>query len=169
MRTVVIFAALAIGAGLIVPHYATQSKPAPAMMAPRPAASVTPASSNSRAVEVARSNNGHFEVEGHIDGRRITFMVDTGASAIAINERSAAMLGIHPAERDFSLQIKTANGTVRGAPVTLDRVEVGDLMVRNVSAVVLPDAALSDNLLGMSFLSRLRRFEMASGRLVLEQ
>jgi aspartyl protease family protein len=48
-------------------------------------------------------------------------------------------------------------------------VEVGDLIVRDVAAVILPDGALSDNLLGLSFLSRLRRSEYSDGRLVLEQ
>ncbi len=63
---------------------------------------------------------------------------------------------------------ETANGTVRGAPVRLDMVEIGGLMLRNVTAVVLPDEALSENLLGLSFLSRLHRFEYRDGRLVLE-
>jgi aspartyl protease family protein len=58
---------------------------------------------------------------------------------------------------------------VRAAPTQLDTVEVGDLLVRDVAAVVLPDEALSDNLLGLSFLSRLRRFEYSDGKLVLEQ
>jgi aspartyl protease family protein len=58
---------------------------------------------------------------------------------------------------------------VRAAPTTLDRVEVGDIVVRDVTALVLPDEALSGNLLGLSFLSRLRRFEYSGGKLVLEQ
>ena len=66
-------------------------------------------------------------------------------------------------------QVKTANGTVLAAPAQLDMVEVGDLVVRDVAALVLPDEALSGNLLGLSFLSRLRRFEYSDGKLVLEQ
>ncbi len=58
---------------------------------------------------------------------------------------------------------------MRAAPATLDKVEVGDLVVRDVAALVMPDEPLSDNLLGLSFLSRLRRFEYSGGRLVLEQ
>jgi aspartyl protease family protein len=57
---------------------------------------------------------------------------------------------------------------VRGAPLRLDIVEIGNLTVRNVPAVVLPEEALNQNLLGLSFLSRLRRFEYRKGRLVLE-
>jgi len=65
--------------------------------------------------------------------------------------------------------ISTANGTVRAAPTTLDMIEVGDIMVRDVAAVVMPNGALSDNLLGLSFLSRLRHFEFSDGKMVLEQ
>ena len=65
--------------------------------------------------------------------------------------------------------MRTANGTVNAAAIELDRVEIGDLMVRDVAALVLPDGALSDNLLGLSFLSRLRHFEYTGGKLVLEQ
>jgi aspartyl protease family protein len=97
------------------------------------------------------------------------FMVDTGATIIAIPLREAARLGIHPARREYTAQIRTANGIILAAPTQLNRVEIGGLTVRDVAAVILPDEALSENLLGMSFLSRLRRFEIAEGRLVMEQ
>ena len=60
-------------------------------------------------------------------------------------------------------------GIVRGAPTRLSMVEIGGMVVYGVDAVIMPDGALSENLLGMSYLSRLRRFEMTGGRLVLEQ
>jgi aspartyl protease family protein len=176
MRSVLTFAALALAASVIVPRYAAQmhgSVMAPALMSARPAAPVEPTSesapSNSRSVVVSPSANGHFEVEGRVDGRRLDFMVDTGASVIALTEKAAATLGIHPAEQDYVSMVKTANGTVRAAPVELDRVEIGDLVVRDVAALVLPDSALSDNLLGLTFLSRLHRFAYSDGKLVLEQ
>jgi aspartyl protease family protein len=172
MRSVLTFAALALAAGVIVPHYATQSSgapPAPALMTTRPATPVEPASSNSRQVIVTHDQNGHFHVAGHVDGRRMDFLVDTGASVIALTASDAAMLGIHPAQSEFSALVKTANGTVRAAPTELGMVEIGDLVVRDVPAIVLPDEALSGNLLGMSFLSRLRRYEVSNGLLVLEQ
>ncbi len=139
------------------------------MMAARPVTPAAAAPSNSRSVVISPGSNGHFQVEGRVDGRRMDFMVDTGASVIALTERDAAMLGIHPAQSEYVAMVKTANGTVRAAPVELNMVEIDDLMVRNVAAMVLPDGALSDNLLGLSFLSRLRRFEYTDGKLVLEQ
>ncbi len=172
MRSVIIFAALALAASVLVPRYVAQMngpRPAPAMMAARPVTPAQPTISDSRSVVVPRDENGHFQVDGRVDGRRLTFMVDTGASVIALTANDAAMLGIHPAEREFTALVKTANGTVNAAPVELDMVEIDDLTVHNVAAMVLPDGALSDNLLGLSFLSRLRRWEFADGKLVLEQ
>ena len=121
-----------------------------------------------RTVAIARGANGHFATDAMIDGRRLAFMVDTGASVIALREGDAARLGFFPARRDYTLRISTANGTVMAAPLALDRVEVGDLLVRNVAAVVLPDAALAQNLLGMSFLSQVH-WQYQGGKLVLEQ
>jgi aspartyl protease family protein len=99
----------------------------------------------------------------------MAFMIDTGATVIALREGDAAALGLHPAPRDYTTEVKTANGSVRGASTQLGMVEVGGLMVRDVPALILPDQALGENLLGLSFLRRLRRFEYSDGRLVLEQ
>ena len=57
-------------------------------------------------------------------------MIDTGASVIALTERDASMLGIHPAERDYVAKVSTANGTVRAAPIRLGMVEIDDLVVQ---------------------------------------
>ena len=73
------------------------------------------------------------------------------------------------AARDYTGRSSTANGIVKVAPVRLPSLEVNGIRVYDVAAVVIPDESLSVNLLGMSFLSRLRRFEMANGRLVMEQ
>jgi aspartyl protease family protein len=134
---------------------------------PPPAAK--PAISDSRSVTIPPNPQGHFEVEGRVDGRRLTFMVDTGASMIALTADTAANLGIHPAGHDFTAMIRTANGVIKAAPVQLDMVEIDDIMVHDVAALVLPDGALSENLLGLSFLSRLRRYGYSEGKFVLEQ
>ena len=169
MRSVIVFAVLALAAGIVVPQYATnmRTKPAPVALAARPDDGPSPA--NSRAMVVPRDARGHFLVDGRIDGRQFSFMIDTGASVVALTASDAARLAIHPAPRDFTVEVKTANGSVRAAPVQLDMVELGDLVVRDVAAIVLPEQALRDNLLGLSFLSRLRRFEYSEGKLVLEQ
>ena len=129
----------------------------------------TVALASSRSVSIPRDARGHFETEGRIEGQRIDFMVDTGASMIALNESSAARFGLRPAAGAYNITVTTANGVIKAARTRLAMVEVGGLIVRDVDAMVLPDAALSENLLGLSFLSRLKRFEYANGAMVLEQ
>jgi aspartyl protease family protein len=171
MRAIIAFAVLALAAGALVPRYAvnTGAARAPAAMAARSQVPIAGSAANSRSVTVPRDARGHFEVDARIEGRHLNFMIDTGASVIALTAADAARLGLHPTPREYVAEVRTANGTVRAAPVRLDRVEVSDLVVRDVAALVMPDGALSDNLLGLSFLSRLRRFEYADGKLVLEQ
>jgi aspartyl protease family protein len=177
LRPVLTFAALAALASIIVPQLAAKlpsARPTPAMMASAPAAAAptapdvpdTPASGT---VEVPRNGDGHFAVEGRVDGRRLEFVVDTGASVVALSSADASSIGIHPAARDFTASVRTANGVVRAAPVKLDSIDLGDVTVRDVDAMVLPDGTLSDNLLGLSFLSRLKRYQFSVDKLVLEQ
>ena len=171
MRSVMVFAFLALVAAGIVPRfYAGHGATAAAPATPPEAAAQNEAASSAanRTMTIQPGSNGHFNVEAEVDGRRMEFLVDTGASVIALRERDAARLGIHPSKREYTASVSTANGIVLAAPVELARVDVGSLTVRNVQALVLPDEALGQNLLGMSFLSRVR-FEHRNGRLVLEQ
>jgi aspartyl protease family protein len=169
MRSIIVIAALAIAAAVLVPRYLSQVRPAPTTAEPPArAASAVPAA-NARSVVIARNGRGHFDVDGRVNGRRVDFLIDTGASVVALTARDAARLGIHPSHNAFVAEVKTANGIVRAAPARLDVVDVGGLELRDVAALVLPEGALSDNLLGLSFLSRLHRFEYSDGKLVLEQ
>jgi aspartyl protease family protein len=168
MRSVITFAVLALAAAIVVPRYIGQQKPVPAPPA-MAAGSAARTASGGRTVIVPRDSRGHFGVDARVSGRAVNFMVDTGASKVVLTESEAARLGIYPSPRDFADEVRTANGTVRAAPVKLDRVEIGGLALYDVDAMVLPDQTLHENLLGLSFLSRLRRFEYANGRLVLEQ
>jgi aspartyl protease family protein len=137
-------------------------------MAPRPAPTAEPqASSGYRTVTLSDNGRG-FQVEARVDGRSIDFIVDTGASAIALRETAAAKLGIHPAARDYTIKMQTANGVGKAARVQLDRVEINGITVRDVTALVVADEALSTNLLGMTFLSRIK-WTHDRGKLVLEQ
>jgi aspartyl protease family protein len=173
MRSIMIFAAIMIALGTFMAQIADRMTPALASTAPRKAAIVdapiTPASSGLRTLSIGRDARGHFETEGRIEGQRIGFMVDTGASVIALNETSAARFGLRPSRGDYNATVTTANGTIKAARTRLAMVDIGGLVVRDVDAMVLPDEALSENLLGLSFLSKLRRFEYANGKMVLEQ
>jgi aspartyl protease family protein len=109
-----------------------------------------------RTVTIRRGNGGHFHLEALVDGQRMEFLADTGATGVALRESDAASIGIHPTYRDYTTSSITASGIVRVAPILLDRVEVDHIVVHNVVAVVFPNRTLFQNLLGMSFLSRIR-------------
>jgi aspartyl protease family protein len=162
MQQILFFAVLMLALAAIAPRFLPHQEAASVTIA-----TATP-EANARSVAIAKGQNGHFSVEGMVDGRRAAFLVDTGASVIVLREGDAARLGIHPAQRDYTARMSTANGVIAAAPIELNRVEVGDLTVRNVAAVVLPDQALAQNLLGMSFLSRVH-WSYQGGKLVLEQ
>ena len=172
MRSMIFFAIVALALAGLMPKFMSGIGAAPTPQAEqqtkRLSAPTQPAASY-RTVEVRSDSRGHYQLEGTVDGRRLDFMVDTGASVVALRERDAARLGIHPVPRDYTASVSTANGTIKAAPVSLSSLEVGGIRIYDVRAMVLPDEALSGNLLGMSFLSRVRRFEMANGRLVMEQ
>lgn len=121
-----------------------------------------------RTVTLQSDGRGHFQVDARIDGRRIDALVDTGASMVVLNESSAAKLGIFPRPSEYTGKANTANGVAKFAPVTLNRVEVNGITVRDIRAAVMPDEALKVNLLGMSFLSKVK-FSHDRGRLILEQ
>lgn len=169
MRSILMLAAVMIGVATYMARYADKALPPPQTTEAR-AALAQPASlpNNSRSLVIANDGRGHFQVDARVDGRRIGFLVDTGASAIALTAKDAARLGIHPRPGDFTVKVRTANGVTRAAPVELGMVEVGNIVVRNVRALVQTDDALSENLLGMSFLSRVK-FTHERGKLVLEQ
>lgn len=110
---------------------------------------------------------GHFRLTARIAGTQIGMLADTGATLVALRAGDAARLGIHPSPADYDVPVSTANGTVKAARTVLSDVTVGRVRIERVQAVVIPDHALSVNLLGMSFLGRVGRFEIADGRLVL--
>jgi aspartyl protease family protein len=170
MRNILIFAALLVGLGTFMAQMADRMTATPAL-AKTTSGKVSPdaAQAGIRSLSIPRDARGHFQTEGRIDGQRIGFMVDTGASVIALNESSAARFGLRPSRGDYNAAVTTANGTIKAARTRLAMVDVGGLVVRDVEAMVLPDEALSENLLGLSFLSKLKRFEYAGGKMVLEQ
>ena len=168
MRQIAILAATVLVVGVLAVRMIDQRGQAPpAAMAAQPAPAPTE-SPNSRSVTLSRGQGGQFWTEARVDGRRLDLVVDTGASAIALRASDAARLGIHPAARDYSVKVSTANGVTRAAPVRLGMVEIGNIVVRDVPALVHSDEALGVNLLGMTFLSRVR-FSHERGKLILEQ
>lgn len=125
------------------------------------------AGTTGRTVSISPDRLGHYVTGVAVDGRRVTMLVDTGASLVALTHEDAAAAGVRPYPSDYTRAIGTANGTVAVAPVRLREVRVGEITVRDVEAVVVPAGRLGTSLLGMSFLRQLRAFDVADGRLTL--
>jgi aspartyl protease family protein len=122
-----------------------------------------------RVVELRAGAYGHFHTSADINGRPVSVMVDSGASIVALTYEDASSVGLYVRDSDFTHRVSTANGMARVAPVTIERVSIGDITVRNVPGAVMERGKLGTTLLGMSFLNRLQRVDMRSGTLVLQE
>jgi len=172
MRHVLILAVAALIGGSYIARYADKTvvePPASQAAAVQPVEQSTQTSAGQHKMALTSGRDGHFRVDARVDGRHIDFIVDTGASLVVLRESDAAQVGLHPMPVDYTAVVATANGRTKAAPAKLDRIEIGDITVFDVPALIMPDEALSQNLLGVTFLSRLRRYEYADGRMLLEQ
>src|SRR5690242_15504238 len=118
-------------------------------------------------VEIARGNRGEFQIYADVNGARIPTVYDTGASAVVLTQEAAKAAGLPLDFLNYSVQVETANGRARAAPVTLDRIKVGGIEERQVPALIAQPGQLRVSLLGMSFLNRLKSSEVRGDRLVL--
>ena len=172
MRAVLVFLCVAAAVVTFASQYLDKrnkaGEPAALAASVKTASPAQAYSASGRTVTLRGDSRGHFQVDARVGGRRIDFMVDTGASVIALRESAAAKLGIFPSPREYTATAHTANGVAKAAPVRLNRVDVDGITVRDVQAFVMSDQQLGTNLLGMSFLSRVK-WTHDKGRLVLEQ
>jgi len=104
-------------------------------------------------VVLSADGRGHFMADGKVNGQPVRFMVDTGASLVALPTSVARRAGVSQ-DGAVSVTINTANGQTRAQRVLLNTLELGEIRVNLVDALVLDDVALSFPLLGMSFLNR---------------
>ncbi len=120
-----------------------------------------------RTVEIARASTGDFDVMAQINGARVSMALDTGASSVVLTHDDAKAAGLPLEVLAYTANIDTANGRTRAAPVVLDRIAIGGLVERSVAALVAQPGQLKTSLLGMSFLNRLRSWEVRGDRLLL--
>jgi aspartyl protease family protein len=125
------------------------------------------AATRGRIVEFARGTGGNFSVVAQINGARVPFVLDTGASSVVLTQEAAKAAGLPLEVLSYSVTIDTANGRAGAAPVTLDRLSVGGIEERAVPALIAQPGQLRTNLLGMSFLNRLESWEVRGERLML--
>jgi aspartyl protease family protein len=119
-------------------------------------------------VEVPRAFDGHYYLTLEVNGTPLDFVVDTGATDMVLSREDAARIGLDPASLAYTGIASTANGEVRTARVRLDEVSLGGITDRGVAASVNA-GEMSGSLLGMSYLHRFERIEIANGRLILER
>jgi aspartyl protease family protein len=118
-------------------------------------------------VEIARGRAGDFSVRAQVNGARVSMMLDSGASAVVLTQEAAKAAGLPLEVLQYTTNVDTANGRTRAAPVTLDRITIGDIVERSVPALIAQPGTLRTNLLGMSFLNRLESWEVRGDQLLL--
>jgi aspartyl protease family protein len=122
-----------------------------------------------RKVVVAADERGHFSSAFKLNGRQVDGMIDTGATLVAINTSTARRIGLSLNASDFNHEVSTANGTIKAAVAMIDRLQIGNITVNDVQTIVLDDRALRTNLIGMSFLNRLDKYQVENGTMLLVQ
>lgn len=155
MRLFLFVVAVGVTIGLLLPGH----KPAPA---PTAAALSSP-----KEVILTRGSTGHFFTRAKVNGKPgVKFIVDTGASIVALTIDDAEKLGIPVDPSKFSVIGEGASGAVRGQRVVLDLVDVDGIRVEKVSGVILEGSSLS--LLGQSFLGSVDQVSIAGDYLSLK-
>jgi aspartyl protease family protein len=116
---------------------------------------------------ILKASDGHFWANGEVNGRTVRFLVDTGATAVALTPDDAQRLGIDPAQLHYGYKVVTAGGQIRAASVRLASITIAGARLDDVDALVI-EKGLDTSLLGMTYLGRLSRFEATRGALVLQ-
>lgn len=118
-----------------------------------------------RETVIERESNGHFYVHAKVNGELVRFIVDTGATGVALTVEDAQRAGIPFSPGEFDYIGEGASGPVRGKLVTIDKIDVDGKVVDKVSGAVLEGSELS--LLGQSYLSRMGEVQMRGDYMVL--
>jgi aspartyl protease family protein len=119
-------------------------------------------------VRLTAGTNHQYFVTAAINDRPASFLVDTGASYVALRDSDAREARIYVTLADYKHAVRTANGETKAALVEINEIEIDGIRVEGVQAFVLPDDQLDINLLGMSFLSKLESVESSNGELILK-
>ncbi len=171
---------LMIGCGVAaykLPHYLSSSDfdpaPTPGTRAAVPSTPQPPhprsdgiAVAEPPATQIYHASRGNqFFLTGTINGNQINFLVDTGATYVSLSAEDAQRLGFDLAKLNWNKAMQTANGVTHNAQVTLGDVRLDRIVQYNVPAIVMRQSGIS--LLGMSFLSRLRSWQISNGVLTI--
>lgn len=120
-----------------------------------------------QAVRIRRQPNGHFTARTIVNGQTMMMLVDTGASSIVLKASDARAVGINIEQLNFRVPVRTANGVAYAASTKINSIAVGSITMYDMSVMVAKPGALSESLLGMNFLTRLRSYEFSGDFLTL--
>lgn len=122
-----------------------------------------------RMATISARPDGHYWTRALVNRKTsVEFMVDTGASVVALTYRDAQKMGLRPETLDYKWEIRTAGGITKGASVKIESIQINQVHVKNVDAMVLR-TDLSQSLLGMSFLRELYSYEFRGNRMIIQQ
>ena len=174
------FVAVLIAAAVstfVVPRLETEPITSPEVSSPAPSiASATIRSTEpdkvkplpNKSAVLRQKDDGHYWGLADVDGFPVDFMVDTGASVVALTFEDAKRLRLNPEDLDYKWKISTAGGQTLGASVLLESIRIGGVEIENVEAMILREG-LEQNLLGMSFLGQLYSYEFRGKQLIIRQ
>jgi aspartyl protease family protein len=169
-RIVLFFAGAVIALGYLAPNLTARIAAASKSDGPTPTANTARSDDNYGGhVRIRADRSGHYATDAQINGRTLDFMVDTGASLVILRYEDARSLGLVYGSDRFDTSVQTANGNAKAFRVRLYNVRLGSISLADVDALVMEQGLLNTNLLGMSFLRRLSRYEVRGDTLILER
>ncbi len=122
-----------------------------------------------KSVRIRKNESGQFIARGDIDGAQTTFLIDSGASAVIVRQSDARKAGIDTSALQYTVPVQTANGETTAAPVRLRSLSIGTIRMEGVEALVAEPGNLNENLLGITFLRRLRSYEISGDFITLRE
>jgi aspartyl protease family protein len=164
-----VFAAAAIGMVVLRDSMSRSVDAKPALAASAEIVEVPNISSHQiRTASLRKEGDGHFWATAYVNGEPVKFLVDTGASLVALSLRDARKIGLDTDKLEQNAEVRTAAGRVKAAVTTINRIEIDGVTVKNVQAVII-DKGLEHSLLGMSFLNRLDGWDVTPTAIVIRQ
>lgn len=169
LKSVLYLVAVVVAIALFAPHVLQNIGSNNAAAVVRPDQEKPKSADHGGLMRLDADRSGHYRTSIDVNGRSIDALVDTGATTVALRYEDARAMGlIFPGDR-FDVQVRTANGIAKAKRVELRSVRLGTITIRDVEGLVMDQGLLGTNLLGMSFLKRLSRYEVQRGQLVLER
>ena len=159
---------LFVGGAVIVAVFSPRAPSGPVAPVVAPVTTPTqPTPINGGDFTLTRAADGHFYTDAQVNGTIIRFLVDTGASSVALSKADAARIGLQFTDADFTAVGQGAGGALALKPVTLDRIIIGTTDASNVEGVIV-NSDMKVSLLGQSWLKRVGTVEIKGDKMVLK-